>query len=158
MKNRAGKNTSGGFTLLEVLFASAIMAACISGLLLTYINLLTLTDLTRFFTVATNAASRKIEEIKRLPYGTIADYNNTTFNVADFYPPEDAIGRVEVANTTNTTGAFLKRIRVVVCFRTRGRVIGEDKNLNGALDSGESPDSRLDSPVEIVTYVANFTM
>jgi len=47
---------------------------------------------------------------------------------------------------------------VVVCFRTRGRVIGEDKNLNGALDSGESPDSRLDSPVEIVTYVANFTM
>jgi len=48
MKNRAGKNTSGGFTLLEVLFASAIMAACISGLLLTYINLLTLTDLTRF--------------------------------------------------------------------------------------------------------------
>ncbi|HOU36445.1 MAG TPA: prepilin-type N-terminal cleavage/methylation domain-containing protein [Candidatus Omnitrophota bacterium] len=155
------KKNQSGLTLIEVLAATGIMAACISGLLLTYINLFTITDLMRDFTLAANAASQKAEELKRLSYDSILAYNNTTFPVAGFPNPADAIGRIEVSNATI---AHLRRIRVVVSFRTRGRVIGEDLNLNGMLDDGENTalyaeasGPRLDSPVEIVTYAGNFT-
>ncbi|MFA5100754.1 MAG: prepilin-type N-terminal cleavage/methylation domain-containing protein [Candidatus Omnitrophota bacterium] len=156
-----GKKRQSGLTLIEVLVSVAIMATCISGMLLTYINLFTITDLMRDFTLAMNAASQKVEEIKCNPYDSILAFNNSTFTVAGFPDASDAIGRIEVSNTTN---AYLRKVRVVVSFRTRGRVIGEDANLNGLLDSGENTVSyaetagpRLDSPIEIVTYVGNYS-
>jgi len=156
------KKKQSGLTLIEVLAAAGIMATCISGLLLTYINLFTVTDLMRDFTLAANAASQKVEELKHNSFDSILAFDNTTFNITGFPNAADAVGRIEVSNTTN---AHLRRIRVVVSFRTRGRVIGEDSNLNGMLDSGENTalyaetsGPRLDSPVEIVTYAGNFTL
>ena len=156
------RKKQSGLTLIEVLVATAIMATCISGMLLTYINLFTITDLMRDFTLAMNAASQKVEEIKHNPFDTIIDdFNNETFTIPGFPAEADAIGRIEVSNTTN---AYLRKVRVVVSFRTRGRVIGEDTNLNGILDNGENTGwytevsgPRLDSPVEIVTYIGNYS-
>jgi prepilin-type N-terminal cleavage/methylation domain-containing protein len=160
MRSRSRKKKESGFTLVEVLVAVSITAVCLSGMLLTFINLFTLTDLTRDFTLANNAAQQKVEEIKRTAFDSVLAFNNTVFNIPGFAASE-ARGRIEV---DNTTFSYLKKVRVVVSFRTRSRVIGEDTNLNGALDSGENtadyPEAsgpRLDSPVEIVTYIGNFT-
>jgi hypothetical protein len=49
------------------------------------------------------------------------------------------------------------KIRIVACWRNQnGRVIGEDKNLNGTLDAGEDLDGNglIDSPAVIESYVA----
>jgi prepilin-type N-terminal cleavage/methylation domain-containing protein len=162
MIKKGNRGKKSGFTLVEVLVAVSITAVCLAGMLLSYINLLTLTDLTRDFTLATSAASQKVEEVKRSPFDSVAEYNNTVFSIAGFPAATEAKGRIEI---TNTTYSYLKKVRITVAFRTRGRVIGEDTNLNGRLDEGENTASysesgaeRLDSPVEVVTYIGNYTL
>ncbi len=52
----------------------------------------------------------------------------------------------------------LLKIKVTCCWKEKGgRIIGEDKNLNGQLDIGEdiNGNGELDSPVKLVTYIAN---
>lgn len=143
-----------GMTLVEVITAAAIFAFCLAGLLLTYMNLFTMTDLTRDLTLATNAMQARMEEIKHFPFSGLAALDNTTFAVEGFNLT-DAIGVVQVSNTTYTD---LKQVRLVICFRSRNRLIGEDTNLNGELNAGEDTDGndRLDSPSELVTTIADF--
>jgi len=51
----------------------------------------------------------------------------------------------------------LLQATVSVCWRQKNRVIGEDKNLNGALDAGEDANGNkiIDSPVELTTLIVN---
>jgi len=52
----------------------------------------------------------------------------------------------------------LFKIKITCSWQERGgRVIGEDKNLNGQLDTGEDTNGNgeLDSPLQIVSYIAN---
>lgn len=56
-------------------------------------------------------------------------------------------------------GENLKEARVVVSWKQRlGRIIGEDINLNGELDTGEDKtgghSGELDSPCEIISAFA----
>ena len=48
-------------------------------------------------------------------------------------------------------------VTISVCWRQGSRIIGEDLNLNGALDAGEDTNGNgiIDSTVELVTQVAN---
>jgi len=59
----------------------------------------------------------------------------------------------------NTCGCNrLLKIKITCCWKEKeGRVIGEDKNLNGQLDSGEdiNGNGELDSLIKLVTYIAN---
>lgn len=147
------KFSNKGFTLVEVLVAVAILAFCLCGLLVTYINMFFLSDLTRDSTLATNAIQAKLEEIKNTNFENLSSFNGTTFDVNGF-ASSDAKGAVWVLDTAYSD---LKRVRIVVCFKSRGRVIGEDKNLDGDLDTGEDTlisNSRLDSPAETVTLIA----
>lgn len=143
------KRNRSGLTLIEVITAAAIFAFCLSGLLLTYINLFTLTDLTRDFTIATNAMQSRMEEIKRVPFINLGSLENATFAVAGF-STEDATG---ITRVTDTAYSDLKEVRLIVSFRSRNRVIGPDQNLNGLLNASESAGS---SPCELATYIANF--
>jgi type II secretory pathway pseudopilin PulG len=150
------------FTLVEVLFTFGILAFCICGILLTYIQMFVLVDLSRDTTLATNAAQARMEELKRASFTSLSGFNGQTYDVSGF-ASGNAKCRVEVSDVTirNPYTETLKRARVVVCFKSRGRVIGEDSNLNGNLDSGEDRQhsgedgfGRLDSPVELVTLIA----
>jgi prepilin-type N-terminal cleavage/methylation domain-containing protein len=138
-----------GFTLIEVIFTAGILAFAICGLLLTYINLFSLGDISRKMTLANNALQAKLEEIKN---GSI-DYN--PFDIPGF-AAGDAKGVVYVSNVSGYSD--LKRVRIIVCFRQKGqRIVGEDKNLNGIWDTGEDTvivNNQLDSPVEVVTLIA----
>ncbi|MCM8832168.1 MAG: prepilin-type N-terminal cleavage/methylation domain-containing protein [Candidatus Omnitrophica bacterium] len=46
-------------------------------------------------------------------------------------------------------------VEVVVCYRAGNRVIGEDVNLNGVLDSGEdvNNDGKISSPITLSTFI-----
>lgn len=148
------KSSGKGFTIIEVLLTSSILALVLCGLLLVYVNLLLLGDISRKMTLAANAAQAKLEEIKNITFENLDAENGDTFDVPGFNA-SDARGLVQVSGTGYSD---LKKVRIVVSFRQKGtRVIGEDKNLNGSLDSGEdvsSPNGQLDSPVELITLIA----
>ncbi len=105
---------------------------------------------------ATNAVRARMEEIKQEEFDSLDALNGTIFNL-DGFASSEAKGRIEVSNITGNSN--LKEVRVIGCFRSRYRVIGEDSNLNGVLDIAASEDqnnnSRLDSPVEFITLLAD---
>lgn len=115
-------------------------------------NMFVFSDLSRDFTKVTNGLQAKLEELKRTSFTGLSALNGTRFELNGF-ASSDAEGVVEVIDTTYSD---LKRVRLIVSFRSRTRVIGEDSNLNGALNAGEDSNGngRLDSPAELITLIA----
>lgn len=145
------KLSDKGFTLVEVLLAAAILVFCLCGLLVTYINMFFLTGLLRDFTLTVNAMQLQMERIKSRSFDDLEDFNGDTFDIngiADL----DAEGVIYV---TDTVYPDLKRVRIVTSFRSHQRIIGEDSDLDGTLDTGEdaNDNDRLDSPAEIVSLI-----
>ena len=142
-----------GFSLVEVLMATAILAFALVGILGTYVTCLVLVTTSKNVNAATNAAQGVIEEIRSTPFTqVIADYNGMTFVVNDI---PSSVGVVYVDDTANSE---LLDVIVSVCWRQGNKVIGEDTNLNGVLDVGEDTiiaNNIIDSTVELVTQVAN---
>jgi hypothetical protein len=101
-----------------------------------------------------NAAQKKIEEIRNYSFSDIYnDYNNTTFTV-DEMPSGNSKGVIYVDNSNPD----LLKLTVSVCWRQRGTlVVGEDRNLNGVLNTGEdlNGNNMIDSTVQLVTLIAN---
>lgn len=152
MKNNRNKNGRLGFTLIEVLLAMTVLVVCLTSILLTYVHMFILSDLSRDLTLSTNAVQDKMEEIKKTDFDSLSALNGTTFDITGF-AASDAKGLIQVIDTAY---ADLKRIRLVACFKSRRRIIGEDANLNGVLNAGEDTNAngRLDSPVELVTLIS----
>lgn len=146
MKKNTGKNTKKGFTLVEVVLAAGILAFIIVAMVKVFIYTSMQAELAGSKTLAALAAQNKLEEIRNHEYDDIVtDYNGSIFDPAGL----DGKGKVYVTGT-----AELLQIETVVCWRDKhNRVIGEDKDLDGALDAGEDADgnSRISSPVTIVT-------
>lgn len=141
-----------GFTLVEVLLAVSILAFGLCSILITYMNMIVLSDLSRDFTKASNGLQLKLEEIKRTSFTGLSALNGIRFELNGF-SSSDAEGIVEVQDATYSD---LKRVRIVVSFRSHNRIIGEDANLNGVLNAGEDSNGngRLDSPLELVSLIA----
>jgi len=150
LKKNSRDSNNRGFTLVELLVTFTLLAFCLCGVLLTYINMLLFSDLSRDLTLVTNAMQAEMERIKRTSFDSIVNGN---FEVQGF-DSDDAEGVIEV---TNTLYSDQKLVRIVVCFRSRNRVVGEDKDLDGILDTGEDMppyEGRIDSPAEMVTLVS----
>lgn len=129
-----------------------MLSFCLCGILITYINMFFLSDLSRDITLTTNAVQAKMEEIKKTGFDNLSALNDTTFDL-DGFSGSTAKGLIEV---TNTGYSDLKRVRISASFKSRFQTVGEDSNFNGVLNSGEDADAngRLDSPVELVTLIA----
>ncbi len=142
-------------SLVEVMVSVAILVVGLTSILASYANTFILADLARNTSLATNAIRSRIEELKDISFDNLDSFNGTTFNLNGF-DDADAQGRIDVSDINSYPD--LKEIRVVASFRSRGRVVGEDQNLNGNLDinAGEDLNNNgiLDSPVEIVTLIA----
>jgi type II secretory pathway pseudopilin PulG len=131
-------SNKNGFTLIEVLFAATILISCLVGLLATYLNMLILSDLMRDATLANAAVQSRMEVIKRADFDNLYTFNNSLADIEGM-PSADAKTRVEVHDTSY---ADLKRIRVLACFKSRARTIGNSIN------------DCTSSPVELVTLIS----
>lgn len=149
--NMTRKDRSG-FTLAEVLLAVSILAFGLCGILVTYISMHIFSDLSRDFTTVSSALQAKAEEIKRTAFSALSALNGTTFDLSGF-GAINAKGAIEVTDIEGY--ADLKRVRIIACFKSRARVIGEDLNLNGSLNIGEDANNngRLDSPAELIALI-----
>jgi hypothetical protein len=140
-----------GFSLVELLFSVGILTTVICGILATFSSCFVLGALSKNTNTATNAGIGLIEEVRSTPFAQIYDdYDQLNFTVNGI-PLSRGIVYVDDSNPE------LLEVTVVVCWRQGARAVGEDANLNGALDAGEDTNGngRIDSPVEIVTRVAN---
>jgi len=140
-----------GFTLVEMLLAATIFAYTVCGLLALYINCFGLVSISKNISIATNASQGLMEEIRNTPFPQISDnYNNLNFTV-NTMPSNMGVVYVD------DTDPELLRVTISVCWNQKSRIIGEDRNLNGVLDSGEDTNNNgiIDSPVQIITLVAN---
>ncbi len=137
MMRLSNKRYVKGFTLLEVLIATAILAFCLCGLLATYVNMFFLTNLLHDTTLATNVVQARLEEARNI--GFIYPVGRYQSFLAKANDGIDGSIVIEVNATGNPT---LKRVRIITCFTSRGRTIGNGINNCSS------------SPVEAVTYLA----
>lgn len=148
-----------GFTLVEVLLSLAIIAVTLSGLLLTYVNVFVLADMVRDSALASNAVAARMEEIKNMDFDTLpaeaGAFNLTSYGFPSLLPSR---GRVEVTTSFSGYPNTLTKVRITGTYVTRyNRTVGEDANFNGVFDGGEDKNGngRLDSPVEVVSLIAD---
>lgn len=138
-----------GFTLLEIMIATAVLVIALTAILASYIACFELIAISKNLSLAMNACQAKIEEIRDFAFTQIPTfYNNYTFEVAQM-PAGSSKGVVLV----DSSDPDLLQVTVTVCWRQpNGRVIGEDKNLNGILDASEGSGT-IDSPAQLVTLI-----
>lgn len=139
------------FSLIELLVTMTILAFSLCGLVATYINLFFLSDLSRDTTLATNAIQGKLEEIKNTPFDCLFSApcascaggctkcfcSQSTFALEGI---QQGAGKIEITNVIGYGN--LKSVRVLACFKSRHRLIGND------LSNCQS------SPVEVITHIA----
>jgi len=141
---------SRGFTLMELMIAALILAIVLVGLLASYLACMQLAEIARNTSIAMNSVRARSEQIEEHTFDNIkADYDNATFVLANL----NGMG----VSYVDDTDPDLLLITVTVCWQQqRGRVIGEDSDLDGTLDAGEDANTNgmLDSVAQIKTYIA----
>ncbi|MFH1691621.1 MAG: prepilin-type N-terminal cleavage/methylation domain-containing protein [Candidatus Omnitrophota bacterium] len=145
-------NKKDGFTLLELLIASGVLIIALTGLLATYAACYDLAETTRNSNLALNAAQETLEEMRNINFLSVFSlYDGATFQVSGM-PANSSLGYVVVNNSNSS----LLNVAIGVCWRQKGsRIIGECVDSSGALVfSDTNADGRLNSPVELVTYMA----
>ena len=145
------RNSKAGMTLVEVMVSTGIILISVLGILYSYVKAIELNAIGETSGIALRAVKDKVEEIKAYSFSNIsAHYNNTTFTVAGLN------GKGAIYVTTPNVSTHLIQVKVVYCWTIPGgKVIGEDRNLNGILDAGEDANGngQLDSYVQIVTQI-----
>lgn len=142
-------------SLVEVMIAVVILVVALTAILASYVNMFILADLSRNSGIAAQALEAHMEELRREGFDDLDAFDGTTFALNGF-TAGNSLGRIEVRTIAGY--ANLREVRLVAAFRSRQRIIGEDQNLNGALDveGGEdlNSNSQLDSSVELITVIA----
>ena len=119
------KKSLAGFTLSELLLATAILVIALSGLLLLFANCILLNESNRHLAVATSHAQFAMEEIKSTSFGSTApNYNGVCWNNATI----QSKGLSPLSNETvciTVTGITLLDVKVKASWRDRG---GRDRN------------------------------
>ena len=150
MKQVKVKNNNG-LTLLELLMATLILLPLFTVGMQTFIKCMELSDLAKNSSLAVWGARNRITTIENTAFNQIYNtYNNTTFTINGM----TGIGKTYVNNTDPD------HLLLTVSFSWRersGRIIGEDKDLDGVLDTGEDANGngQLDSIVKLTTQIDN---
>ncbi len=149
VKNFLGRKQ--GMTLVELLVATVVFTMAFIGLLMSFVKSMELHETSRNTSYALTAVKSRIETIKNTNFADIySTYNKATFT-------DSSINGIGVSYVDNSNSDLLV---VTVSFswqQENNRIIGEDKDLDGVLDSGEDSDSdgKLSSPAQAVTYIYN---
>ncbi len=144
-----------GYSIAEILITSAILIIVIAGLIQLFVNTSELSDISKDTTTAVNEAQSQMEEIRSSTYSSIATNYASGGTPGNTFTPSQGTGKGIIY--IDSSNSDLLQIEVDVSFRTRrGRIIGEDLNLDGVLDAGEDTNGngQLDSPVKLICYLA----
>ena len=145
------KCNSKGLTLPELLIATVILLPIFVGVMLTFIYCMQYSEMASNQTTAILACKNRMTQIENAAYTQVFNtFNNTTFTVNGF----NGMGITYIDNTNPD----LLQIITAFCWRERnGRIVGEDRDLDGNLDAGEdvNGNGRLDSRVQLVTLRYN---
>ena len=137
------------FTLIELIIAAFILVLTLTGVLLSYIRCLELTDLSKNTSLAIWAAKNRMTDINNTAFDQIkGNFNNKGF-------PAGGLNGKGISYVDDSNPNLLK-ITISVCWKQRnGLIIGEDRNLDGVINIGEDSNRNgiLDSPVQLVTYL-----
>lgn len=152
MKRLFKKYNDKGLTLVELLISVLILVPLFTISMLSFIRCMQLSDLAKNSSLATWAVKNRMTAIEGTDYNQIFNtYHNTNItNVADL----NGIGKTYV---DNSNAAYLT-VTTSFSWRERnGRVIGEDRDLDGIVDIGEdlNGNGQLDSIVKITTRIYN---
>jgi len=144
-----------GFTLVEVLVTTGIVSTVMIMLLRLFVYCTSLSEMAGNLSASVVQAQDKIEEIKNYSYDLITtDYSSsgTPGNTFSFSIPT-GMGVIYI----DSSNSSLLQVEVDVSWRNRdGRIVGEDTDLDGVIDTGEDVNSngKLDSVVKIITNLA----
>lgn len=142
-----------GFSLSELMIATLIFAFTFAGTIIVFFRCIELSEMARNSSAAVNASKSLLASIENTPFANIlTTYNNTTFTAA-------GVNGMGITYVTSLD-ADLLRVTSVFCWQEKnGRIMGEDANINGALNAGEDANGNgvLDSPVEMTTYIYDTT-
>lgn len=159
--------SGAGFTLVEIILTVAILALAFCAILATYISCFVLTATSKNINIATSVTLGLIEEMRSVPFAQLRDseieINNQPFieigeDLSYCSFPVSVIPSSRGVAYINSANSELLNITISICWLQGNRVIGEDADLDGVLDAGEdkSPyNGIIDSPVELVTLIAN---
>lgn len=144
-----------GVSLAEVLVCVLIFGFVAVGLFRLFIYCTAQADFSRNLTLAITEAQGQMENLRTYTYNQIvADY-------ADGASPGDEFDLTQLTGkgviSIDASNPKLLLARIAVCWRNQnGRVIGEDLNLNGDLDTGEDANGngKMDSLVVMESHIA----
>ena len=153
--------------MFEVMVAAAILALVIGSLLLVFIGNLSLNAISKNLTISINGARAKLEEIYQQDFETLViNYGpggnpGNNLSITDLARSHSGIisviddGSDEPDHLTN---ANLIQLTISVCWQEQGgRIIGEDKNLDGVFEvasEDKNGNGRLDSPAQLISLMA----
>lgn len=136
MRFGRGYGFLAGFSLAELMLATAILSFVLVGLLLLFVNCTMLNEANRNLTLVYSAIETKMEELKNEDFTQLAAHDAEVFDLSGF-AAGDGKGKITV-----TGGTDLKTIKILACYMNRNRLIGDD------IDNCQS------SPVELQTQIS----
>mgnify|MGYP001558631711 CR=1 FL=1 len=122
-----------GFTLIEVLFAAAILTGLLVGTISFFVYCFKMQELSRNTAIAMNEARKSIEEIKSVPFAdVISTCNNISNNKRNIAELPLGVRTVTISNVFGS--AELYDIQVAVQWRYK-RIDGQDMTQNVTLET-----------------------
>lgn len=184
--NKVKGTSQTGFTLAELMVAALVLVTILVGLLSTYVTCFDLNETNSNMTLALNAAEEKMAEIRDYSFrNACAKFQDEVDGIDVMCECEDGEDPVDCCEGLLRTYVYIDdsdlngrcssseisnddcncvydMLRVVISASWRqksGRVIGEDQDLDGVLDTDPDEDvndnNQIDSPVQIVTYMTS---
>ncbi|MFA5259625.1 MAG: prepilin-type N-terminal cleavage/methylation domain-containing protein [Candidatus Omnitrophota bacterium] len=152
-------------TLVEVMISVFIFAIGVGAIFVAYPPLFEGVEVT-FQTMRTwSECRREIEILKNRQFSELLTESDTEnphifLNVPTVMLGVYYLDKIACVSGPSCTGGVLTdalRVTVVMSVAAKNRIVGEDKNLNGILDSGEDVNENdlLDSPITLTTIVTS---
>ncbi len=147
-----------GFSLIEILVTIGLLAIVMIGILKVFILCSFQTNLAGNLSSAMTEVQNKLEEIRNYTYDNIVtDYSSggtkgNTFSLT-------LVTGKGIIYIDNSNSSLLK-IKITASWKNKNnRIVGEDLDLDGVLDSGEDANGngQLDSPAFVETYLSKKT-
>lgn len=145
---KSAKQKTAGMTIVEMLIATLIMVPVCITIMYVFLQCMEYNDLARNTSTALHSCQKTLAQIEGTAFDQIAaSYHQTTFT-------ETGLNGRGVSYVDSSNANYLKLTSSFSWRQKNGRIIGEDKDLDGIIDAGEDANANgmLDSPVMLTTY------